>query len=81
MGQPSFQASNAVVYVTYGAFLYVDTQDNIKSWSRYYENATADSELCRVIGTALAWRYRKDASGEFLSGNRTRTGQKDALQR
>ncbi|PSR77771.1 hypothetical protein BD289DRAFT_477206 [Coniella lustricola] len=47
MGQPSFQASNAIVYVTYGAFL--------------------------VLGSALAWKYRRDSSGEFLSGNRTRT--------
>jgi hypothetical protein len=23
MGQPSFQASNAIIYVTYAAFLYV----------------------------------------------------------
>jgi len=23
MGQPSFQASNAIIYLTYGAFLYV----------------------------------------------------------
>ncbi|KAF3768734.1 Na+/solute symporter [Cryphonectria parasitica EP155] len=47
MGQPSFQASNAIVYLTYGAFL--------------------------ILGTALAWKYRKDSKGEFLSGNRTRT--------
>ncbi|CAN8100577.1 unnamed protein product [Discula destructiva] len=47
MSQPSFQASNAIVYVTYGAFL--------------------------ILGTAIAWRFRKDSSGEFLSGNRTRT--------
>ena len=24
MGQPSFQASNAIIYLTYGAFLYVE---------------------------------------------------------
>lgn len=29
----------------------------------------------RVLGTGMAWRFRKDASGEFLSANRTRTGQ------
>lgn len=23
----------------------------------------------------MAWRFRKDSKGEFLSGNRTRTGQ------
>ncbi len=27
MGQPSFQASNAVIYLTYGAFLYAPTPD------------------------------------------------------
>lgn len=53
MGQPSFQASNAIVYLTYGAFL--------------------------ILGTALAWRFRKDSKGEFLSGNRTRTALPIAL--
>ncbi|KAK4145411.1 uncharacterized protein C8A04DRAFT_10663 [Dichotomopilus funicola] len=47
MGQPSFQASNALVYVTYGLFL--------------------------IIGTAVAWRFRKQSKGEFLAGNRTQT--------
>ncbi|KUI61290.1 putative urea active transporter 1 [Cytospora mali] len=47
MGQPSFQASNAIVYVTFGVFL--------------------------IMGTALAWKYRKESKDEFLSGNRTRT--------
>ncbi|ROW13850.1 hypothetical protein VPNG_03532 [Cytospora leucostoma] len=54
MGQPSFQASNAIVYVTYGVFL--------------------------IMGTALAFKFRKESKGEFLSGNRTRTGQKKNLK-
>lgn len=32
-----------------------------------------------ILGTALAWRFRKDSKGEFLSGNRTRTGQEHDL--
>ncbi|KAI2634679.1 hypothetical protein GGS26DRAFT_589598 [Hypomontagnella submonticulosa] len=49
MGQPSFEASNAVIYVTYGAFL--------------------------LLGTGLAWKMRNQSKAEFLSGNRTQTGQ------
>ncbi|EQB58945.1 hypothetical protein CGLO_00733 [Colletotrichum gloeosporioides Cg-14] len=50
MGQPSFAASNAIIYVTYGLFL--------------------------ITGTAIAWKFRNQSKGEFLSGNRTQTGQK-----
>lgn len=71
MGQPSFQASNAIVYVTYGAFLYDSAHSPVKM-----RQLTKDLIL-RVLGTALAWGYRKDSKAEFLSGNRTRTGQDD----
>ncbi|ROW10294.1 hypothetical protein VMCG_01666 [Cytospora schulzeri] len=54
MGQISFQASNAIVYVTFGVFL--------------------------LMGTGLAWKYRQESKGEFLSGNRTRTGQENTLK-
>ncbi|UQC89120.1 uncharacterized protein CLUP02_14648 [Colletotrichum lupini] len=47
MGQPSFAASNALIYVTYGLFL--------------------------ITGTAIAWKFRNQSKGEFLSGNRTQT--------
>uniref|UniRef100_L2FCH9 Urea transporter n=1 Tax=Colletotrichum fructicola (strain Nara gc5) TaxID=1213859 RepID=L2FCH9_COLFN len=47
MGQPSFAASNAIIYVTYGLFL--------------------------ITGTAIAWKFRNQSKGEFLSGNRTQT--------
>jgi hypothetical protein len=32
MGQPSTQASNAVMYLTYGAFLFVILRDFALSW-------------------------------------------------
>ena len=32
------------------------------------------------MGTALAWRYRQESKSEFLSGNRTRTGQENTLK-
>lgn len=34
----------------------------------------------RLMGTALAWRYRQESKSEFLSGNRTRTGQENTLK-
>ncbi|CZR64113.1 uncharacterized protein PAC_14010 [Phialocephala subalpina] len=49
MGQPSTPASNAIIYLTYGAFL--------------------------VFGCYVAWRLRHQSKGEWLSGNRTQTGQ------
>ncbi|KAH9235546.1 hypothetical protein K456DRAFT_52419 [Colletotrichum gloeosporioides 23] len=30
----------------------------------------------RITGTAIAWKFRNQSKGEFLSGNRTQTGQK-----
>ncbi|CRK38510.1 hypothetical protein BN1723_015330 [Verticillium longisporum] len=47
MVQPSTQASNAVIFVTYSLFL--------------------------LMGLGIAYRYRHDLKGGFLSGNRTRT--------
>lgn len=29
----------------------------------------------RVMGTAVAWKFRNQSKGEFLAGNRTQTGQ------
>ncbi|KAK8070859.1 hypothetical protein PG997_011062 [Apiospora hydei] len=34
MGQPSFEASNAVIYVTYGAFLVLGTGLAVKMWNQ-----------------------------------------------
>jgi hypothetical protein len=50
MGQPSTQASNVIIYLTYGAFL--------------------------AFGCYVAWKLRHQTKGEWLSGNRTQTGQK-----
>lgn len=36
--------------------------------------------ILSILGTALAWKSRKESKGEFLSGNRTRTGQKNTLK-
>ncbi|TVY28822.1 hypothetical protein LHYA1_G002107 [Lachnellula hyalina] len=49
MGQPSHPASNAIIYLSYGAFL--------------------------VFGCYIAWRLRHQTKGEYLSSNRTQTGQ------
>ncbi|KAG6033794.1 hypothetical protein E4U41_006801 [Claviceps citrina] len=47
MGQPSSEASNAVIYLTYGVFL--------------------------ALGTAIAWRMRKQSTSDFLSSNGTQS--------
>lgn len=66
MGQPSFQASNAIVYVTYGAFLYVKTRFPAKMaqlikdlilpefWGRHLRGDTAKTpKQSSSLGTEL----------------------------
>lgn len=84
MGQPSFAASNAIIYVTYGFFLCVKTRAG--SWIRKKQNTRILYGLANVdpsvMGTGIAWRMRKQPNTDFLAGNRTQTGQKqtdDAL--
>lgn len=66
MGQPSFAASNAIIYVTYGAFLLVADVDECR-----IEWLTSN----RLMGTGIAWTLRNQPKAEFLAGNRTQTGQ------
>ena len=67
MGQPSFQASNAIIYLTYGAFLYVDDDMKSPPCLKLMRNT-------RVIGLLIAWHWRKQSKSEFLAANRTQTG-------
>lgn len=67
MGQPSFQASNAIIYLTYGAFLYVS-----RSSSTSYVLLLTSA---RVTGLYIAWRWRHQSKSEFLASNRTQKGQ------
>lgn len=72
MGQPSFQASNAILWVTYGLFLYVSTGN--------YASSPARSNSSSIFGVVVAWRLRAQATTEFLSSNRTQKGRLRALQ-
>lgn len=65
MGVPSFQASNAIIYLTYGAFLYVRLRKTTFA-ALNLEN--------RVFGLFVAWRLRHQSKLEFLSSNRTQKG-------
>lgn len=67
MGFPSFAASNAVIYVTYGAFLFV--------FQSHYTNSVKTDNQNSIMGTGIAWRMRNQPKADFLSGNGTQTGQ------
>lgn len=73
MGVPSTQASNAIIYLTYGAFLYVCTLSSI------FHRRTAIADVkhleTSVTGLYVAWRFRHQSKSEFLSSNRTQKGQ------
>ena len=67
MGVPSHEASNAIIYTTYAAFLY-----RIAQRLPYGKLILT---LCRVFGLYVAWTLRQQTKGEFLSSNRTQKGQ------
>lgn len=79
MGQPSFQASNAIVYVTYGVFLYVKplgvrscsrSQDKItNSRNSQYNGNCARLEIPSGIqGRVPFWKQNSDRSEEYSQG-------------
>ncbi|PUU82692.1 hypothetical protein B9Z19DRAFT_1074274 [Tuber borchii] len=61
MGMPPQPVSNGLIYTTYAIFLppYRCRTDIIQT---------------RIIGVALAWRFRGQSKLEFLHSNRTQTG-------
>ena len=65
MGHLSNPASNALIYVTYAAFLSVP---RLLLLRRKY------TDLRRVSGCYIAWLYRKQPKSDFLHSNRTQTG-------
>lgn len=71
MGQPSYQASNALIYLTYGAFLY----DKILTPGSTLRPATDKSPSRRVTGVWIAWLWRGQSKKDFLANNRTQKGQ------
>ncbi|OBT56656.1 hypothetical protein VE04_02788, partial [Pseudogymnoascus sp. 24MN13] len=75
MGQPSTQASNALIYITYGSFLCDSPIKSLLPVSP--EDEKGISELTcrafRIFGCAIAWRLRHQTKDEFLSSNRTQT--------
>lgn len=59
MGQPSTQASNALVYLTYGAFLYVPPHSSPRQPSCVACALTIEADRsCRLLGCYIAWRLR-----------------------
>jgi hypothetical protein len=81
MGQPSFEASNALIYVSYGAFLYEKGEaifppmsHPIIAFAQLRTNTLIFSPS-RVLGTGIAWKMRNQSKGEFLAGNHSQTGQ------
>lgn len=71
MGQPSYPASNALIYLTYGAFLY----DQILSPESKLRPATDKNRSHRVTGVWIAWLWRGQSKKDFLANNRTQKGQ------
>lgn len=69
MGQPSYQASNAIIYLTYGAFLYD---------RRILPTSQMAADLVqwrRATGVWISWLRRRQSKADFLSSNRTQKGQ------
>ncbi|EXJ83422.1 hypothetical protein A1O1_07045 [Capronia coronata CBS 617.96] len=70
MGQPSEQASNALIYTTYAAFLCAARLKTI--WNL----GDANKVMSSVFGLAIAWTLRHQSKGEYLASLRTQKGQK-----
>lgn len=66
MGVLSTQASNAIIYLTYAAFLYVHLN---------CQEPGPNSCDRRIVGCYIAWRLRNQSKTEWLSSNRTQKGQ------
>ncbi|KAH0847719.1 hypothetical protein FOPE_01067 [Fonsecaea pedrosoi] len=62
MGQPSQQASNAIIYTTYAAFLCA--------------NSSFKGPFADVFGLVVAWTLRHQTKGEYLATLRTQKGTK-----
>lgn len=65
MGQPSFQASNAIIYLTYGLFLVLGTGI---AWHLRKQTKNSDLLAGNRTQTALPLALNFIASGEFLKG-------------
>lgn len=79
MGQPSFQASNAIVYVTYGVFLYVkplgvcscsqSQGETTNNHDTQFNGNCARLEIPPGIqGRVPFWKQNSDRSGEHSRG-------------
>lgn len=70
MGVPSFEASNAIIYLTYGAFLY--GPNAFSNWALLIRVLPGGY---RLTGVYIAWNWRHQSKTEFLAANRTQKGQ------
>ncbi|KKA27960.1 hypothetical protein TD95_001202 [Thielaviopsis punctulata] len=64
--QPSHEASNAIIYVTYAIFLCVSPTSNLLLCGLIL---TVNS----ILGVAISWMLREKLSGQYFSSNRTQT--------
>jgi hypothetical protein len=72
MARPSTEASNAIIYLAYGAFLY-------SSWlCSPTTDAAIESNVVltrhSIFGLFIAWKLRHQSKIEFLASNRTQKG-------
>lgn len=71
MGQPSTEASNAIIYLTYGAFLYILTATP----NLLQKDMRPANLFSSLLGTGMAWKLsRHQSKSDFLAGNRTQSG-------
>ena len=70
MGVPSSEASNAIIYVSYSVFLFV--QKLCREKSKEYDT----NPHIRLIGLWIGWVLRKQSKAQFLASNKTQKGQK-----
>ncbi|KAK8067887.1 hypothetical protein PG996_006999 [Apiospora saccharicola] len=67
MGQPSFEASNAVIYVTYGAFLVLGTGLAVKMWNQPKADFLAGNRTQTAFPLALNFIAAAMGSGILFS--------------
>ncbi|KAK8024015.1 urea transporter [Apiospora rasikravindrae] len=67
MGQPSFEASNAIIYVTYGAFLVLGTGLAVKMWNQPKADFLAGNRTQTAFPLALNFIAAAMGSGILFS--------------
>ena len=74
MGMPPQSVSNGLIYTTYAIFLYAFLSSFFFLFVGPRNRCGTDMVQTRIIGVALAWRFRGQSKLEFIHSNRTQTG-------